>query len=193
MKVIFLDHDGVVCLAHNWGSRFKKGKGSIARTVADATIPVCDRFDDLDPTAVSVLNEIIEITGAELVVSSDWRNWANLEELGQFYLAQGIVKAPISVTPLIKELDDTDHKLLTYRRNFERIRIIEIRKWLSDNPVDAWVAVDDLNMRPKRNGGDGLTSFVLTPNSKKGIAAPGIKEAIIRCLMEPDSAEEGNS
>ena len=24
MKVIFLDHDGVICLSGNWGSRFKK-------------------------------------------------------------------------------------------------------------------------------------------------------------------------
>jgi hypothetical protein len=26
MKVIFLDHDGVICLSNNWGNRFKNKK-----------------------------------------------------------------------------------------------------------------------------------------------------------------------
>jgi len=29
MKVIFLDHDGVICLSSEWGNRFKKQDKSI--------------------------------------------------------------------------------------------------------------------------------------------------------------------
>mgnify|MGYP000985782043 CR=1 FL=1 len=41
--------------------------------------------------AVKVLNEVLEQTGAELVVSSDWRLHATLEELGEYYLSKGIL------------------------------------------------------------------------------------------------------
>jgi len=70
-KVIFLDNDGVICLAHNWGSRFKKQKRSIAEIVSDRDLPVEERFDNFDQKAIKVLNQILEETDAELVVSSD--------------------------------------------------------------------------------------------------------------------------
>jgi hypothetical protein len=43
------------------------------------------RFDDFDTKSVKILNEILEETGAEIVVSSDWKLHATLEELGEYY------------------------------------------------------------------------------------------------------------
>jgi len=169
MKVIFLDNDGVICLANNWGSRFKKQKRSIAETVADRDLPVEFRFDNFDQKAIKVLNQIIEETDAEIVISSDWRTWATLEELGEFYLSQGIVKKPIACTPLMKNFDDSAFQLFWYKRWLERIRITEIQQWLKGTPVDKWVAIDDLNMSLEFNGGHGLENFVLTPSSTEGI------------------------
>ena len=181
-KVIFLDNDGVICLAHNWGSRFKKQKRSIAETVADKDLPVELRFDNFDQKAIKVLNQIIEQTDAEIVISSDWRTWATLEELGEFYLSQGIIKKPIALTPLMKDFDDSSFQLFWYKKWLERIRILEIQEWLKNNPVDKWVAIDDLNMSPQANGGYGLENFVLTPRSTEGIKQSGIKEKILGFL-----------
>jgi hypothetical protein len=82
MKVIFLDHDGVICLSDNWGNRFKKQKSWGGRKLSMSTLsmPVEYRFDNFDEKAVKVLNEILEETGAEIVVSSDWKNWATLKK-----------------------------------------------------------------------------------------------------------------
>ena len=37
-------------------------------------------MDDFDSKAVKLLNRILDETGAEIVVSSDWRNWSTLEQ-----------------------------------------------------------------------------------------------------------------
>ena len=57
MKVLFLDHDGVICLSSQWGGRFKKkGYDSNPETPLDI------RMDSFDTKAVKVLNQIIEET-----------------------------------------------------------------------------------------------------------------------------------
>ena len=95
MKVIFLDHDGVICLSTEWGSRHKKQK-KFGRKMSQGMleIPVEVRFDNFNKKAVNILNEILEETGAEIVVSSDWKRWANVEEMGEYYESKGIKKKP---------------------------------------------------------------------------------------------------
>jgi hypothetical protein len=84
MKILFLDHDGVICLSNNWGGRSKKwakyrsANPHSSKEKKDA--PVSVRFDDFDKKAIKILNEIIEETGCEIVVSSDWKLHATLEE-----------------------------------------------------------------------------------------------------------------
>ena len=73
MKVIFLDNDGVICLSNNWGSRHKKQNkwGGRKLSMSMSSIPIEYRFDNFDVNAVKILNEILEETDAEIVVSSD--------------------------------------------------------------------------------------------------------------------------
>ena len=52
--------------------------------------------------AVKVLNEILEKTDADIIVSSDWRNNFTLEQLGEIFEWQGVIKKPIGVTPDVK-------------------------------------------------------------------------------------------
>ena len=196
MKVIFLDNDGVICLSNNWGGRSKKwAKYRSANPESSKLMneaPVFVRFDDFDKKAVTVLNEILEKTGAEIVVSSDWRFHANLEELGEYYESQGISKKPIGVT---KKLGDCEQpKDFPWSRTFdlEQSRSLEILQYLRDNPeITNWVAVDDLNMgvlHQNETWGEiemddwGLTNFVLTPKSSEGIKQTGIKEKILKFL-----------
>jgi hypothetical protein len=72
MKVIFLDNDGVICLSNNWGERAKKWANfKRDNPDSDATFdnkPIQCRFDDFDKGAVMVLNEILEKTGAEIIL-----------------------------------------------------------------------------------------------------------------------------
>jgi len=164
MKVLFLDHDGVICLAAQWGSRFKNKEG------LDST------FDRFDPKAIRILNEIIDKTDCEIVISSDWRFHATLEEMQELYRIRGIKKVPIDYTP---DFSSTLEKAAESRS-------WEILDWVKAHPeITHWAAVDDLDMSRHFNEGKytfGFDNFVLTPRSKEGIKQCGIKEKIIKCL-----------
>lgn len=195
MKVIFLDNDGVICLSSNWGGRSKKWakyRSANPETVKVMNVaPVHVRFDNFDQKAIKILNEILEETGAEIVVSSDWRFHANLEELGEYYTSQGISKKPIGVTKKLGECDVPENFIWSRQWDSEQTRSLEILQYLRDYPeVTEWVAVDDLNMgipQTHESWGEmemdwGLTNFVLTPKSTEGIKQSGIKEKIINYL-----------
>ena len=188
MKVIFLDNDGVICLSNNWGGRSKKwakyrsANPETSKYHNDAPVEI--RFDDFDKKAVKILNEILNETGAEIVVSSDWRYRATLEELGEYYLSQGISKKPIGVTKRLGECDQPENFIWPRQWDLEQSRSLEILQYLRDNPeVTEWVAVDDLNMGKDEEWKIwGLNNFVLTPKSSEGIKQSGIKEKIIKYL-----------
>ena len=198
MKVIFLDNDGVICLSNNWGSRHKKQKewGKRKLSMSNKEIPVEYRFDNFDRKAIKILNEILEQTGAEIVVSSDWRFHANLDELGEYYISQGIIKKPISVTDMFKDIFPKEWSQLRFRADLELERSMEINNWLENHTeVTHWVAIDDLNMSidflgdrfSTKDGSDskpGLTNFVHTPRSYEGIKQSGIKQKVLKYLVD---------
>jgi hypothetical protein len=197
MKTIFLDHDGVICLSTEWGGRFKKQKEA-GRKLSQSidSLPVDARFDNFNKKALKVLNEILEETGAEIVVSSDWKKWANVEELGEYYEQQGIVKKPISFTKNLNDCEIPQNFPWSRTYDLEQSRSLEIKQYLQDHPeITHWVAVDDLDMGiPQTNEtwGEiemdwGLTNFVLTPSSREGIKQNGIKEKIIKFLNDDDT------
>jgi len=186
MKVIFLDHDGVICLSNNWGNRFKKQKDWGGRKLSMTTLemPVEYRFDNFDEKAVNVLNEILEETGAEIVVSSDWKRWATVEEMGEYYESKGIIKKPIAFTDSIL-YDDYEDFPWHRKCELEQTRSLEIAQYLGLNTVIThWVAIDDLNMSLQSEGDKewGLKNFVLTPINNEGIKQTGIKDKILNFL-----------
>ena len=196
MKVIFLDHDGVICLSNNWGGRMKKQK-KYGRKLSQGVLemPVDVRFDDFDKKAIDTLNEILEETNAEIVVSSDWKRWATVEEMGEYYVSKGIKKKPIDFTP---NLGQCTWYIKAYPAGFiwsrawelEQTRTIEIKQYLVDHPeITHWVSIDDLRMG--KSGLDysvpyehewGLDNFVETPKITEGIKQSGVKEKIIKFL-----------
>jgi hypothetical protein len=192
MKIIFLDHDGVICLSTEWGGRFKKQK-EVGRKLSQsvASLPVMSRFDNFNKKAIKILNEILEETNAEIVVSSDWKRWSNVEEMGEYYESQGLKKKPIGFTKFLQDCEVPQNFPWSRTYDLEQSRSLEIKQYLQDHPeITHWVAVDDLNMGiPQTNEtwGDmvmdwGLTNFVLTPSSIEGIKQSGIKEKIIKFL-----------
>ena len=172
-KILFLDFDGVMCLCDQWGSRDKKiKKWKLANPgnpgyVNDPNIPAHIKMDNFNSKAVKVLNEILEITGAEIVVSSDWKLHCTLEDLQDMFIKYGVLKAPIATTPnhVLKSMDE-----------IESTRVAEISEWLESHPdVEKWVAIDDLDL-------SALKSFVHTKRMKEGIKQSGIKEQILKFL-----------
>lgn len=123
MKILFLDHQGVMRLD-----------------------PVCwltgkPELNDFDKDAVKNINDIISETDCEIVVSSDWKLWVDLSEMQSFYRGQGLIKVPIGYTP------DKSSEIKS-RDDIARLRVEEITQWLHDNKdISTWVAVDDLDLR----------------------------------------------
>jgi hypothetical protein len=184
MKILFLDNDGVICMGYVWGSRKKKWKNYRAKVYDSSPLmdeaPVQYRFDNFDKKAIKILNEILDATGAEIVVSSDWKRHATLEELGDYYEMQGIKKRPIALTPNLEDFDDETNRLFLYKKWYERIRVLEIRKYLEEAEVSKWVVVDDMDL-----GAEGLENFIITARpSTEGIKQSGLKERIINALND---------
>ena len=196
MKIIFLDHDGVICLDNNWGSRKKKQDkwGGRKLSMSLREIPLEYRFDNFDKKAIDVLNEILETTGAEIVVSSDWKAWASIEQMGEYYEMQGIIKKPIAYTKNLGQciFQDTKSFIWSSTYDLEQSRYVEITQYLMDHPeITHWVSVDDLHMgrhveNSKYGAFDrddcGLENFVWTPRPSEGIKQSGVKEKILKYL-----------
>lgn len=171
MKVLFLDHDGVICLSNNWGGRFKKkGFDSNPETPMDI------RMDNFDDKAVKILNKIIDETGCELVISSDWKLHGTLDQMKTMYETRGI-KPPIDYTPNMKDFNPDEHDLLKWRNLYETIRVHEVNEYIKNHPeVTHWVAVDDMDL-------SSLENFVMTTKPyNEGIKQSGVKDKILKFL-----------
>jgi hypothetical protein len=157
MKIIFLDIDGVMTTASCYG----KGKDN----KWDAYM--------FDPKAVAVLNFILQETGAEIILSSDWRHHYTLQEMREIFAHNFVMKGPIGFTSLSKNYTGM---------NLEGGRADEIELWIKTHAWKndiKWVAVDDLNMDERLH-----PNFVLCPNDNEGIKRLGIKEKILERLKD---------
>ena len=162
MKILFLDHYGVLCLS----------KKTITRTElsmpAEDEFNDVDVFDDFDKDAVDILNNIIEITEAEIVISSDWKRHTTLDGMCEFYQKQGIKKLPLDYTTWLPGAS-------TYHEQ----RATEINAWLEQHPKTAqWAAVDDLYM------GTWLTNFVWAKNVHLGINDTTVQQQLLDILLQ---------
>jgi hypothetical protein len=104
-RVIFLDIDGVLAPIREW-----------------------DRYGDLDPACIQVLNEIVAGGGAEVVVSSTWRYGRSVGELQDMLDAQGFTGSVLDKTPAGPP---------------GTARGDEIAAWLADHAVAGYVIIDD--------------------------------------------------
>ncbi len=126
MKIIFLDIDGVLATSQCFGQGKDNKWGSY-------------RFD---PKCVATLNFILQETGAEMVLSSDWKTHYTFQEIREIFCHNNVIKGPIGFTP------HSDY----YQDGFlEGGRGHEIKEWLKLHAMKDirrvdfnWVAVDDL-------------------------------------------------
>ena len=104
-RVVFLDIDGVVAPIRRW-----------------------DRYGDLDPACIQVLNEIVARGGADVVVSSTWRYGKSVAELQEMLAAAGFTGCVLDKTPTGAPGAD---------------RGDEIAAWLAEHAVAGYVIIDD--------------------------------------------------
>ncbi len=104
-RVIFLDIDGVLAPIRRW-----------------------DRYGDLDPACVHVLNQIVAGGGADVVVSSTWRYGKSAAELQEILDAQGFIGRVLGKTPTGGPGADRGE---------------EIAGWLAAHAVSGYVIIDD--------------------------------------------------
>lgn len=155
MSILFLDHDGVLCLEQNWGTRQKNGED----------------FDSFDIGAIKVLNDIIRTTDCRIVISSDWRHHLSLEQALQMYEKRGIIsRCLIGFTPT---------KPTTNLSDLEAVRVLEIQEWLKQHNMEKakYCAVDDMDLSAL-----GDKQFIQCTHSREGIKQTGLKERIIKRL-----------
>lgn len=153
MKFIYLDIDGVLCLGSEIHPKLTKWGYT-------------HRFN---AKAVKVLNEILQKTDAEIIISSDWKYHYTLKDLQEIFEWQKVIKGPMGVT------ESLPNKVLQL---LEEFRAKEILKHVEENNPIKWVAVDDLDL-----------SYWITPTHftrctrwYEGIKQSGIKEKIIAKL-----------
>src|SRR5262245_61545485 len=104
-RVIFLDIDGVLAPIRRW-----------------------DRYGDLDPACIQVLNEIAARGGADVVVSSTWRYGKTVAELQEILEAAGFTGCVVDKTPIGAAGTDRGE---------------EIAAWLAEHAVIGYVIIDD--------------------------------------------------
>lgn len=149
MKIIFLDIDGV--LNHSTG-------------------PVDDKnYLIIDPEHVEFLNKILTETGAELVISSTWREKHDAVELKRLLQVAGVSKDFIGVTPSLwmgsgwstaKDLG----------------REAEIRQWLESNQhldIEAFAIIED-----QEDMGEWEATAVVRTNFNDGLGPPHVDRAV---------------
>jgi hypothetical protein len=138
--VIFLDIDGVLAPIRQW-----------------------DRYGDLEPACVQVLNEIVTRGKADVVVSSTWRYGKTVAELQTLLEAAGFTGTVVDKTPT---------------GPLGANRGAEIAEWLAENSVDGYVIIDDhVDM------GELRARLVLT-HPGRGLQPADVRRAVA-LLMRP--------
>ena len=153
-KVIFLDIDGPLATDECGSVRIEKFGVKIYLW---------------NEKCCNVLNEILNETGAEIVLSSDWRKYFTLDQLDEIFKMNKIVKSPIAVT-------DQDKYRLSSSGDIDRI--YQIDRFLKNNSIKKWVSVDDMDLKS-----DIVSNFVHV-ETELGLSADGVKEKLILFLNQ---------
>lgn len=119
MKIIFLDFDGVIDTEYYSYILYEAGK------------PIADEHGLLfDPECVKNLKYIIDNTGADIVVSSTWKDDMSYEEILDMWKDRGLPGFVTDVTPTTAEHHRGD----------------EIDAWLKECPTECnYIIIDDLD------------------------------------------------
>jgi hypothetical protein len=131
-KIIFIDVDGPLA----WGT-WGDGRVEILKgPYGSLTIP----YPWVQEDCVA-LKTILDESNARMVLSSDWRkhfSFIHMKEIFEYY---GIARHNL--------IDITTHQDLWMKMSrpvIEWERAAEIVKWVKENKISNWIAIDDMNL-----------------------------------------------
>ncbi len=168
MKVIFLDIDGVL---NTYSTR---------TTVAG--------YNFVEDHLIQMLKQLVERTGAKLVLSSTWREgWDMLVHPEDFpCVCQEDVRL---YEALVEKLREYDLELIDYTPIFG-VRGQEIDRWLQNSapePVEAYVILDDMDGRFLRPH----SRYLVQTGMSEGLSQRHVDKAIkILCSQCTTNSEE---
>ncbi len=96
MKLLFLDFDGVLN-SDKYFTSYKFINEAGGTDIAGLMLVV--HHLHLDPDAISLVNELIDKSGAQVVVSSTWRLHYSIDELNKMLASRGATFKIIAATP----------------------------------------------------------------------------------------------
>lgn len=165
MKTIFLDIDGVLATHKQYMMNRNKfwDKNDIAK---ELKIPY-----PFDPKCVKIFNEILDATGADIVLSSDWKIHFSLEDLDLIFKFNGVNKSPIDITT---------NDVVSFG-NLVRNRAYQIGEYIQTHNITNYVVIDDLNISNYMSITNDQDKFVLTSDFE-GLKQLGIKNKVINIL-----------
>lgn len=130
MKIVFLDVDGVlnsqrIANRIGWGGHFDESEEATHDNVK------------WGQSLVDNLKEIVQKTGAQIVISSTWRKFFSIQKFKDMFAVYNFNDAPV--------IDKTPGGYAN--------RGLEINRWLADNPsVTGYVILDDYpDFLPEQN------------------------------------------
>lgn len=156
--ILFLDIDGVLATDRQFFTKKLHPKYNIY---------------GYDQRCVKILNEIIDETGAQIVLSSDWKTHFTLAEMNEIFRDNSIKHTIIDFTP---NLWGTEY--FKYQ-NLEDCRANEILRYVQEHDIKTYVAVDDLYLKNWIP-----INFVQCTQVREGIKQSGVKNKIIKILTE---------
>lgn len=156
---IFLDIDGVLATSNQYYTNKKKWHPTFD----------CYRFDE---KCVKVFNEIIEKTDPIIILSSDWQNHYNIEQLNEIFEWN---KVNCKITDVTGTAWGTKFKGL---HELEECRAYNIVQYAKKHKIKKYIAIDDLDLSHWLDD-----YFIYTPRANEGIKQSGIKEKILNKLL----------
>lgn len=162
MRVLFLDFDGVINNSRTWSEFNRESDGVFV-------IPTA-------PECIERLNRLIAETGARVVISSSWRNFASWDNLAPALAARGFVGEVIGETPnLVNEpvwlerWRTREGAPFTYER---MERGWEIREWIAAHPdVTEFAILDDCSDMAE------LKPWLVHTDAEIGLDDPDVERA----------------
>ena len=154
MKVIFLDIDGVLN-----SEEFLKN----------------NETEMIDRDNVSILKNIIDKTGAVIVMSSGWRLWFddNMRPKDGYSQCLYDILCEFDIKLFGKTPDYSTEEIRT-KKTFSHVKAKEISAWLSQyETIGKYVVLDDLNLKNEE-----INSHLVRTNAKVGITEADAKSVI---------------
>ena len=138
--LVFLDIDGVVC---------------------------CNFHGELEGTKLALVKDIVDATGAKVVLSSDWRRRPDLRQRAEAALAAHGVDC-IGATP--------EYPM------YDRVRPKEILAWMDcfQHPISGWVAIDDRDLVLEEGGFPAFKNHFVLTEFHSGLTPQLVRTAIAR-------------